>query len=288
MATATASMRDQLRTRSAPRGSHAERRRDEELLVRFASTRSPELRERLVERFMPLARSLARRYSRRSEPLDDLVQVASLGLLKAIDRFDPDRGRPFPAFATPTILGELRRHFRDRVWNLRLPRGLGELIMEVDKATAALSDELGRSPTAGEVAKRLDVETEEVLEAIESAHARATVSLDGPRPTEDGAVAVSEIIGQIESGYERVEASMATERADLDPRQYRVLQMRFVDGLTQRQVGDAIGVSQMQVSRIQRQALWKLLRAVRGEQAGSKCPADAERPREPERGPYPQ
>ncbi len=127
------------------------------LFQAFAATRSPDVREELVRRFMPLARSLALRYRRRTESLDDLVQVASLGLVKSIDGFDPSRGLPFEAYAVPTILGELRRHFRDHVWNLRLPRGLQELTMKIDRAADGLAEELGRHPTPTEIAERLDI-----------------------------------------------------------------------------------------------------------------------------------
>ena len=158
---------------------------DEELLRRYSTDRSPARREELVRRFMPLARSLALRYRRQTESLDDLVQVAGLGLVKAIDRFDPAHERGFAAFAVPTILGELRRHFRDHVWTLRLPRGLQELTMKVDEATSTLTEELGRVPTPTEVAARLGISVEDVLEALEAGHARRTLSLDAPNPVDD-------------------------------------------------------------------------------------------------------
>jgi RNA polymerase sigma-B factor len=243
---------------------------ERELLRRYAETRSPELRDELVKRFMPLARSLAMRYRRRSESLEDLVQVASLGLMKAIDGYDPGRGRPFTAYAVPTVLGELRRHFRDHVWNVRLPRGLQELTMNVDEATNDLTEELGRVPSAAEIGERLEISTEDVLEALEASHARRTMSLDAPRIAEEEALPAVETIGGAEGGYERVEADMAAERAGLDDREWEVLRLRFVDELTQREIGRHLGVSQMQVSRISRAALWKLLNAVRG---GERHPA---------------
>ena len=160
-------------SRSRPdRRQASPRRHEDDLLQAFAATRSPDLREDLVRRFMPLAKSLALRYRRRTESLDDLMQVASLGLVKSIDGFDPSLGFPFTAYATPTILGELRRHFRDHVWNLRLPRGLQELTMRIDRATAALAEELGRHPTPTEIAARLNVTVEDVLDGIEAIHAR--------------------------------------------------------------------------------------------------------------------
>ncbi len=147
---------------------------EEELLRRYAATRSPVVREELIRRFMPLARSLAMRYRRQTESLDDLVQVAGLGLVKAVDGFDPARERPFAAYAVPTILGELRRHFRDHVWNVRLPRALQERTMKLDSATAALTDELGRFPTPKELAEQLEISVEDVLEGLEADHARRT------------------------------------------------------------------------------------------------------------------
>jgi RNA polymerase sigma-B factor len=266
MTMAPALQRDRPRPRSRQGCvSETEKRRDHELLARFADTRSPELREQLVRRFIPLARSLAKRYSHRSEPLDDLIQVASLGLVKAIDGFDPERGRPFTSYAVPTILGELRRHFRDHVWNLRLPRALGELSMTVERATDALTGKLGRSPTVGELAARMGVSTEDVLEAMEADHARKTASLDESRRREDDGIALLDTIGEAEAGFERVEAELAAADAGLDEREQRVVRMRFVDGLTQKEAGERIGCSQMQVSRIQRKALRKLLGAVRGQ-----------------------
>ncbi len=158
----------------------------DDLLQAFAATRSPDLREELVRRFLPLAKSLAFRYRRQTESLDDLVQVASLGLVKSINGFDPSLGLPFQAYAVPTILGELRRHFRDHVWNLRLPRGLQELTMRIDHAADGLAEELGRYPTPTEIAERLDVTVEDVLEGIEADHARSTQSLDAPSSQDEG------------------------------------------------------------------------------------------------------
>jgi RNA polymerase sigma-B factor len=242
------------------------------LLRRFAETGSAEIREELVRRFMPLARSLALRYRRRSESIDDLVGVANLGLVKAIDGYDPDHGTPFTAYAVPTILGELRRHFRDHVWNVRLPRGLQELTMKVEEATNELTEELGRYPTTAQIAERLGISTEDVLEALEAAHARRTMSLDAPRLAEEEATPTVETIGRAEAGYDRVEADLVAEKAGLDRREWEVLRLRFVDELTQREIGHRLGVSQMQISRISRRALWKLLAAVRGERPAADVP----------------
>jgi RNA polymerase sigma-B factor len=243
----------------------AQRQHERDLLCRYATTRSPELRERLGVMFAPLARSLAGRYKRSNESFDDLVQVANLALLKAIDGFDPARGRPFTAYAVPTILGELRRHFRDNVWTLRLPRSLQELTMEVEKATSALTEDLGRSPTVVEIAERLEIGEEDVLEALTADAARRTTSLDAPRSSEDGeGGTVIDTVAAVEPGFDRVEAEIASTTAGLDEREQQVLRLRFGDQLSQSDIGKRFGVSQMQISRIQRRALRKLLDAVQG------------------------
>lgn len=253
---------------------------EDALLRRYAVERSPELREELVHRLMPLARSLASRYRRQTESFDDLLQVAGLGLVKAIDGYDPERGRPFTAYAVPTILGELRRHFRDHVWNLRLPRGLQEMTMKVDEATATLTEELSRAPTAAEVAERAGASVEQVLEAIEAGHARRTVSLDAPRSIDEPESSPAvETLPSEERGYDRVEAQFAAESAGLDGDEWRVLQMRFVDDLTQSEIGRELGVSQMQISRVSRRALWKLLVAVRAEAEGDEVPPSSRQAR---------
>ena len=250
---------------------------EQELLLRYAETRSPALREELARRMMPLARSLAMRYRRQTEPLDDLVQVASVGLVKAIDGFDPARGRPFSAYAVPTILGELRRHFRDHVWNVRLPRGLQELTMKVDDATKRLAEEQGHYPTPAQIAAHIGVSVEQVLEALEAGHARRTLSLDAPRVEGEETTSTIETIGDTESGYDRVEAGLASTKAGLDQREWTVLRLRFVEELTQFEIGQRLGVSQMQISRISRRALWKLLVAVRGAEDAGPVPSSSDR-----------
>jgi RNA polymerase sigma-B factor len=222
---------------------------------------------------MPLARSLAARYRSQTESLEDLVQVANLGLIKAVDGFDPSRGKPFTAYAVPTILGELRRHFRDHVWNLRLPRGLQELTMKVDRATAQLTEELGRYPTPAQIAESLGIGVEQVLEALTAGQARSTLSLDAPRGDEEDSAPVVETLGLDDPGYGGVEAQMAAADIDLDAREQQVLRLRFEQHLTQKEIGDQLGVSQMQISRISRAALWKLLVAVRGEESAGSVPA---------------
>jgi RNA polymerase sigma-B factor len=253
---------------------------EEALLRRYASERSPEIREELARRYMPLARSLALRYRRQTEPLDDLVGVANLGLVKAIDGFDPDRRTPFAAYAVPTILGELRRHFRDHVWSVRLPRSLGELTMKVDEAGAALTERLGRFPTVAEIAAELDLSIEDVLDALEGAHARRTTSLDAPRSADEpDATPIVESLGADEPGFERAEAGLAAASAGLDQTEWEVVRLRFVEQLTQREIGERLGVSQMQISRVSRAALWKLLAAVRGESAAGSAPPASGRER---------
>jgi RNA polymerase sigma-B factor len=242
-------------------------RNGDHLLREYAVAPTSALRDDLVRTFMPLARALAMRYQSRAEPVDDLVQVASLGLVKAIDGFDPSRGRPFQAYAVPTILGEIRRHFRDHVWTLRLPRGLGEWVMQTDKATDRLTEHLGRYPTAAEIADDLGASVEQVLEAIEAAHARRTGSLDALAFTGEDSVSVLETLGKVDNGYDRVEAQAALESAQLTERERNVLRMRFEDGMPQREIGAQLGVSQMQISRISRGALQKLLRATQGDRS---------------------
>ena len=238
---------------------------DAVLFERFRATRDPAVREELVNRYLPFARSLALRYRGGSESHDDLVQVASLGLINAIDRFEPERSIPFLAFAAPTILGELRRHFRDRVWTVRVPRGLQERISLVDEAIGKLTGELQRSPSVSEIAERLDVEEHEVLEAFEANDARRTISLDQPAAgAEPDEGTISERVGTEDTGYEAVEqrTTIAGGLPELSERELLVLRLRFVEDLTQSQIAERIGHSQMHVSRILRKALERLREAV--------------------------
>jgi RNA polymerase sigma-B factor len=236
----------------------------------FAQARAGDARarEELVERYLPLARRLARRYQRSEEPQEDLTQVASLGLLKAVDRYDTSRDTAFSSFAVPTILGELRRHFRDRTWSVRVPRELQELALRVDKTASALSSEHGRAPTVGEIAVALDVSEEHVLEALQAAGAYRAGSLDAPRSGtgEDSAgESVADAIGVEEGGFERAEerATLGPMFAHITERERLVLTLRFAEDLTQAEIGERIGVSQMQVSRLIRQALARLREGVR-------------------------
>ena len=214
-------------------------------------------RERLVARFLPLARQLARRYGAAGEPIDDLIQVASLGLVKAIDRYELDRGTAFSSFAVPTILGEIKRHFRDTGWTVRVPRAIQERRMKVNRAIPALTGKLGRSPTTAEIAEHIDATSEEVLEALEAAVAYEPVSLDTSPGAEDEDETWAQSIGAEDRGYELVEygATLAPAMRVLPERERMILHMRFVEDMTQSQIADRIGISQMHVSRLIRKAL---------------------------------
>ena len=220
-------------------------------------------RDELVERFLPLASQLARRYQRASEPLDDLLQVASIGLIKAIDRFDPGREIAFSSYAVPTILGEIKRHFRDRTWAVRVPRDLQELTLRVDKAVDELFDELQRQPSVGEIAQAVGAADEEVLDALQAGGAYRAISFDMPRAFEvDGAAraTIADSIGVDERGFDRAEdrALLANLLGSVTAREREVLRMRFEQDMTQAEIGAAIGVSQMQVSRLIRKAITEL------------------------------
>jgi RNA polymerase sigma-B factor len=218
-------------------------------------------RTEMVERYMPLARSLAMRYRRSSEPLDDLVQVASLGLVKAVDRWDPDRGIAFSSYAVPTILGELRRHFRDTTWAVKPGRDLQELCLAVDEAREVLWTELGRSPTVAELAGWLDRPTEEILEALQASEGYSLRSLDAPvREDEDDAATTGDLIGTPDREFDRVEAGVTLESltAILDDRAREILRLRFEEDLLQIEIAERVGCSQMHVSRIIRTSLEKL------------------------------
>jgi RNA polymerase sigma-B factor len=236
---------------------------DGELFAR-ARAGDTRAREQLAERYLPLARRLARRYQRSEEPLEDLVQVASLGLLKAIDRFDTGRDVAFSSFAVPTILGELKRHFRDRTWSVRVPRDLQELALRVDRVVAELSLDKHRAPTVAELAETLDASEEQILEALRAGGAYHAGSLDAPRPGQVNpdvpGESLADALGEEEDGFERAEerATLAPLLAHVSSRERLVLTLRFGEDLTQAEIGERIGVSQMQVSRLIRQALIRL------------------------------
>ena len=241
--------------------AQARAREDRRLLTRYHRQGELAARDELVERFLPLARQLARRYQRGNEPLDDLVQVASIGLVKAVDRFDPSRGTAFSSYAVPTILGELKRYFRDSGWAVHVPRGMQERVMNVNQAIARLSRRTGRSPTAAEVAEEIGESPEAVLEAMEASIAYDAVSLDTPRTgEEEDSDTYADTMGMIDERFELVEYKSAigpTMRA-LPARDQLVLKLRFEDDLTQLEIAERIGVSQMHVSRLIRRALKRL------------------------------
>jgi RNA polymerase sigma-B factor len=234
---------------------------DRRLLSRWHRHGDEAAREELVRRLLPLAKRMARRYRRSDEPLDDLVQVATLGLIKAIDRFDPARETAFSSYAVPTMLGELKRYFRDNGWSVHVPRGMQERVMRVDNAVKEMSRQLGRSPSVGELAETLGMEAEQVLEAREAATAYDAVSLDAFRFGDDGdGETYAESIGEVDGGYELVEygATIAPTLQALPARDRIVLHLRFVEDLTQAEIADRVGVSQMHVSRLIRRALDRL------------------------------
>lgn len=243
----------------------ASRRREARLLDDYARERKPSQLAELTVRFQPLARALASRYRGGHEPFEDLLQVAHLGLVKALKGYDPERPTTFTAYAVPTILGELRRHFRDRVWNLRLPRGLQESSARIDAATETLTEKLGRVPTIRDLASETGLTEEEVGEALVAREVRWTSSFDAPLVAEDEAVAPAESLGCEDPGFDRVEAQVACSSARLEQRERTAIELRFGSGMTQADVGREMGVSQMQVSRLSRSGLAKLLGAVRGQ-----------------------
>jgi len=242
---------------------------DRRLLERYHRESDPDAREALVERFLPLARQLARRYQRAGEPLDDLIQVASLGLLKAIERFDPARETAFSSFAVPTILGELKRHFRDKGWSVRVPRDLQEMAVKVDRVGEDMNRELGRAPTPAEMAERIGVSPEQVLEAREAAGAYRAVSLDRPRSDEDDEGELADAFGAEDRGFALAEDAATVQRLMrvLTDREKEVLRLRFEEDLTQSEIGQIVGVSQMHVSRLIRQSVARLRSAAEGDVA---------------------
>jgi RNA polymerase sigma-B factor len=217
--------------------------------VEFAATRDPRLRDLLVEDHLGLAFQLARRFANRGETQDDLVQVASLALINAVDRFDPDRGFEFSTFATRTVLGELKRHFRDKGWAVRAPRRIQELYLELNTAADSLAQELGHPPTVPELAERTGATEEAVLEAMEAGQGYRATSIDAP-DRQDGTIAAR--LGDVDAGFVGTEDHQVLEEAlkTLPEREQVILRLRFVDGLTQSEIADRIGVSQMHVSRL--------------------------------------
>jgi len=235
-----------------------ERLADEKLLLqRYHRDHSPIVREELVNRFMPLARSLANRYAGGPEPTEDLHQVASLGLVKAIEGFDPTLGYGFASYAAPTILGEIKRHFRDRGRQVHLPRGLQERIALIERAVEDLPTKIARSPTAADVAAHTGLDIEEVLEAMEAASARRPYSLDATVGPDEDAAFLIDTLGEVDVSYETVEygEAIASTLALLPERERTILNLRFVEDLTQSEIAKRVGISQMHVSRLLRRAL---------------------------------
>ena len=224
--------------------------------VEYARTRDTTVRDELVEEFAGLAHHLARRFVHRGEPLDELQQVAMVGLFKAIDRFEPDRGMQFSTFAVPTILGELKRHFRDTGWAVRIPRRLQELYLQLNRLVAELTQELGRSPTPAELARRAEVDEEEVLEAMEAGSLYNLTSLDAPAGTD----APSPDPAALVDDFRDVDERLAVDRllSALPERERAIVELRFFAGLTQSEIAERVGLSQMHISRLLTQSLGQL------------------------------
>jgi RNA polymerase sigma-B factor len=217
-------------------------------------------REALIERSLPLARSVALRYHRSHEPFEDLLQVAAVGLIKAVDRYDPGRGIAFSSYAVPTILGELRRHFRDRTWAVRVPRNLQELSLRIDVAVGELRETLQRQPSVAEIGATLGIGEESVLEALQAGGAHRALSFDAPAGSGAAPMVLAEVTGADDRGFDRVEtrATMAALLVILTARERDVLRLRFEADMTQAEIGVAMGISQMQVSRLIRRSLARL------------------------------
>jgi RNA polymerase sigma-B factor len=255
-------------------------KRDRDLLRRYHERGDLAAREELIETHMSLVRSLARRYSYRGEQLEDLVQIGAIGLIKAIDRFDVNRGVELTTYATPNIIGEIKRHFRDRGWAVRVPRGLQELNVQLSRLLERLTVQLGRSPTISELAEAASVDEEDVLEALESGRAYSSLSLSsGPAGTggADEEVDLLETVGVEEHAYEVSEdrAILAPGFRVLDDRERQILRLRFFDGLTQSQIAQQIGISQMHVSRLIRRSLEKIRSEIAAEGDEPTWPAAA-------------
>lgn len=239
--------------------------RSRELLVELGDLRPDdprhaETRNALATLHLPLAEHLARRFVGRGEPYEDLVQVATIGLIKAIDRYDPERGVEFSTFATPTILGEIKRWFRDKGWAIRVPRRLQELRIAISSVSTDLTQQLGRSPTVAELAKSLGAKDDDILEALESGSAYSMLSLDSAGPAEDEHLGAYETIGEDDAALERVEnrEALSALLSELPERERRIVKLRFFRGMTQSQIAVEVGISQMHVSRLLSRSLAKL------------------------------
>jgi RNA polymerase sigma-B factor len=251
---------------------------DKILLRRYHEQGDLHAREQLIEQYMSLVRSLARRYSYRGEQLDDLVQIGAIGLIKAIDRFDIERGVELTTYATPNIIGEIKRHFRDKGWSVRVPRGLQELNVQLSKLIEELTVEIGRSPTIPELAKASGAEEELVVEALESGRAYSSISLStGGGQDEEGELDPLESLGADEPQYEVSEdrSVLAPGFRVLDKRERMILHLRFFKGLTQSQIAQQVGISQMHVSRLIRRALEKIREEIASEEDEEPAPRRA-------------
>ena len=248
--------------RRAPKGKDAwDKERTHELFRLYKEKGDEEARDQLIVSHLNLVRFLASKFKNRGEPLDDLVQVGTIGLIKAIDRFDPERGLEFTTYATPTILGEIKRHFRDKGWSIRVPRRLQELSAKVNQATDELTVELQRSPSVEEIAAKLGVGAEEILEAMESSGAYTSVSLEaGGTSEDDEAPALIDRLGSVDEDLDASDDRIVIDDAirDFSPREQEIVRMRFIDGLTQVEIAKRLGVSQVQVSRLLRRTLRKI------------------------------
>jgi RNA polymerase sigma-B factor len=247
---------------AAPESPEQQTLQDARLLLRYHREGDLAAREELTLRFLPLARQLASRYRHAGESLEDLIQVASLGLLKAIDRYDPDRGEGFARYAVPTMLGELKRHFRDKGWSVHVPRATQELALKVSEALGSLPARLGRAARPRDVAAEVGVSVEDVLEAMEAAAVYEAASLDAPRPStgEEDAWSYGDQLAEEDRGFELVEIgeTLRGSLAALPPRDRLILRLRFERDMTQAEIAERVGVSQMHVSRLLRRSLDRL------------------------------
>lgn len=252
------------------KGSVSERTEDdaESLFAKYAQTKDPRARERLVGMHQNLVRFLAGKFMNRGEPIEDLVQVGTIGLINAIDRFDPDRGTKFSTYATPTIVGEIRRHFRDKAWSLKVPRRLQELNLAANKAAEGLSQKLGRSPTVQEIARTVNASEEETLEAIELGNAYDTVSLDSKLTYEgeSSPLSLAEFVGNTDGSLDSLEKYGDLNQAMdcLDQREKSIIYLRFFRDMSQTEVAKKLNISQMHVSRLQQKALRRLKELLSG------------------------
>ena len=258
---ASSRLRTQLPLKKSKR-SIRDKKKTKELFKRYKETGDEQAREQLVLAHLNLARFLASKFKNRGESLDDLVQVATIGLIKAIDRFDISRGLEFTTFATPTIMGEIKRHFRDKGWSVRVPRRLQELSAKVTQVSDKLTEKLQRSPSVDEIAQALGVSVDEVLEAMESAHAYSSVSLDVPQGDDDDGTQSSTVIDKyalvdedLESSDDRIVLEQAIK--DFSEREQQIIRMRFLEGFTQVEIAQKLQISQVQVSRLLRKTLQK-------------------------------